>query len=63
MQKLKLVILRKIESKFKDSKYVADIVKINDSMIRQVVAVFMAILTSTTPPLMNIVIGSIFIFG
>ena len=24
MQKLKLVILRKIESKFKDSKYVAD---------------------------------------
>lgn len=30
MQKLKLVILRKIESKFKDSKYVADIVKIND---------------------------------
>ena len=30
MQKLKQVILRKIESKFKDSKYVADIVKIND---------------------------------
>ena len=30
MQKLKQVILRKIESKFKDSKYVADIVNIND---------------------------------
>lgn len=29
MQKLKQVIIRKIESKFKDSKYVADIVKIN----------------------------------
>ena len=28
MQKLKQVILRKIESKFKDSKYVADIPKI-----------------------------------
>lgn len=60
MQKLKLVILRKIKSKFKDSKYVADIVK---SMMKQVVVVFMAILTSTTPLLMNIVIGSISIFG
>ena len=30
MLKLKQVIIRKIESKFKDSKYVADIVKIND---------------------------------
>ena len=31
MLKLKQVIIRKIESKFKDSKYVADIVKINDN--------------------------------
>lgn len=30
MLKLKQVIIRKIESKFKDSKYVTDIVKIND---------------------------------
>ena len=30
MQKLKQVILRKIESKFKDSKYVADIPKIRN---------------------------------
>lgn len=30
MLKLKQVIIKKIESKFKDSKYVADIVKIND---------------------------------
>lgn len=59
MQKLKLVILRKIESKFKDSKYVADIVKIND----ETGCGGLHGLTSTTPPLMNTVIGSISILG
>lgn len=60
MLKLKQVIIRKIESKFKDSKYVADIVKIND---KTGCGGLHGLLTSTTPPLMNIAIGSISIFG
>lgn len=58
MLKLKQVIIRKIESKFKDSKYVADIVKINDETGCGGLHGYTDI-----KPLMNIVIGSISIFG